>query len=340
MFIFYVGLDALKEYKMLDKEVWKKHAFQNKLHSILLLSSLAVLLGTSGWLILGGLGLLLIIWLGFILMLAINPRTNIAAVMKAYRATPMNSDLAPTLHKIVVELSRRAGLSNPPTLFYIPSETVNAFTIGSQEQAAIGLTDGLLRNLNTREMAGVIAHEVSHIMNNDVWVMSMSDLMARLTNSLSIFGQVLLLLNIALNFLTDFSISWYGILILIFAPTISALIQLGLSRIREYYADLNAIHLTGDPEGLAQALQKIERLQGNFFERIFLPGYKVPEPSLLRTHPTTEERVERIRSMKETPRYQPIHLILNPPNVFVVEEDFMSRSLNRPRWHFRNGLWF
>ena len=325
---------------MLDKDVWKKHEVQNRRHSIILMSSLVILLGLSGWLIFGVLGLLLVIWMVFILLMAVNPQTNISAAMKAYNATPMNAELAPTLHKIVVELSKRANLESQPFLFYIPSETVNAFTIGNQSKSAIGLTDGLLRNLNTREIAAVIAHEVSHVKNNDVWVMSVSDLMARLTNSLSLLGQVLLLLNIALSFWANITISWYGILILILSPTMSALIQLALSRIREYSADLNAIRLTGDPDGLAEALQKIENLQGSIFERIFLPGYKSPEPSILRTHPTTEERVKRIKDVKEKPHYQPIHLIINPPTVFTVNNRLHKQNISRPKWHVRHGIWY
>ena len=75
---------------------------------------------------------------------------------------------------------------------------------------------------------------------------------------------------------------------------LSALLQLALSRSREYSADIEAVNLTGDPHGLASALEKIEYYQGGWIERILLPGHKLPDPSLLRTHPQTEERIKRI----------------------------------------------
>ena len=85
-------------------------------------------------------------------------------------------------------------------------------------------------------------------------------------------------------------------LLFILAPTISTLAQLGISRIREYDADLNAIRLTKDPRGLANALVKIERVQNGWLEHLFMSGRKIPEPSFLRTHPPTAERVQRLLS--------------------------------------------
>jgi len=81
-----------------------------------------------------------------------------------------------------------------------------------------------------------------------MWVMGLADLFSRLTSTLSLFGQFLLLLNLPLLMFSNVGISWFAILILIFAPSISALAQLGLSRTREYHADLNAVRLTGDPD--------------------------------------------------------------------------------------------
>ncbi len=112
--------------------------------------------------------------------------------------------------------------------------------------------------------------------------MQLAELAARLTRVLSLFGQVLLLLNLPLLLFTDQIINWGPVLILIFAPQISTLVQLGLSRVREFNADLGAAALTDDPQGLASALQKIERHSNSFIRRL-LPIASLPH--WLRTHP-------------------------------------------------------
>ncbi len=89
------------------------------------------------------------------------------------------------------------------------------------------------------------------------------------------------------------------IFVLVFAPTLSALLQLALSRTREFEADVEAVRLTGDPHGLISGLEKLERLSGNWFERVFMSGRRVPEPSLLRTHPSTTERIRRLLQLEE-----------------------------------------
>ncbi|WP_240992081.1 zinc metalloprotease HtpX [endosymbiont of Riftia pachyptila] len=249
-------------------------------------------LSLLGWVLWGVDGIFWLLLLGFVLLL-FNPVASPWLIMRMYRATRLTSVKAPTLDSTLRELAHRAGLHRVPELFYVPSPMVNAFTVGSRNEAVIAVTDGLLRSLDTRETVGVLAHEVSHIRNNDMWVMGMADLFSRLTSLLSLLGQFLLLLNLPLIVMSNVSINWFAILLLIFAPNLSALAQLGLSRTREYEADLSAARLTGDPEGLANALVKIEQRSGSLLERLFLPGRRIPEPSLLRTHPPTKERVRR-----------------------------------------------
>jgi heat shock protein HtpX len=146
----------------------------------------------------------------------------------------------------------------------LPSRILNAFAVSAPKQSAIALTDGLIRQLSDRELV----------------------------------GQLLLILNLPLVLTGAAVINWWAILLLIFAPNLSALAQLALSRTREFDADLNAVRLTGDPQGLASALVKIEQLQGVWMERVLLPGRRVPEPSLLRTHPHTEDRINRLAALK------------------------------------------
>ncbi len=316
---------------MVDPNIWYRHALTNRLHSLLLLTVMGGFLMLLGWLLWGGSGLVLLLLFGAALLL-LNPVLTPQLIMRMYRATRLTPSQVPALHSALTELARRAELPTVPALYYIPSSMLSAFTVGRRSEAAIAVTDGLLRTLENREAIGVLAHEVSHIRNDDTWVMGVADMFSRLTSMLSLFGQFLLILNLPLILLSNISIHWFAILILIFAPNLSALAQLGLSRTREYDADLNAARLTGDPEGLARALVKIEQRSGSFMERIFLPGRRIPEPSLLRTHPPTEERVRRLMELK--PPAHPLH----PQMESLLEPVFGSRIEHPPRWRV-TGLW-
>ncbi len=319
----------------LDIDNWKHHALTNRLQTLLLLSvmgSFMLLLGFLLW----GLDGIFILAVSGALLLLINPRFTPQLIMRLYGACPLPAQQAPLIHAAIRELGHRAELNSIPTLYYIPSSMLNAFSVGNPDNASIGLSDALLRTLDTDELIGVLAHEVSHIRNNDMGVMGIADMFSRLTSIMSLFGQFLLLLNLPLFLLTEASINWFAILLLILSPHVCALAQLGLSRTREYDADLNAARLTGDPEGLAKALIKIENAQGGWLERIFLPGRKVPEPSLLRTHPPTRERVRRLMELKIPESVYPLHVVLGGEGLAKLLR--LRQVQRRPRWHF-NGLW-
>ena len=311
--------------------IWLQHSLANRLHSLLLLAVMGGFLALLGQLLWGSDGIILLLLLGSVLLL-FNPVVTPQLIMRMYRATRLTPSQSPALHAALTELSHRADLPTIPALYYIPSSMLSAFTVGRRNEAAIAVTDGLLQTLENREIIGVLAHEVSHIRNNDTWVMGVADMFSRLTSLLSLFGQFLLILNLPLILLSNVGINWFAILILIFAPNLSALAQLGLSRTREYSADLNAARLTGDPEGLAHALVSIEQRSGSFMERIFLPGRRIPEPSLLRTHPPTEERVRRLMELK--PPAYPHH----PQMETLSEPAFGNRIEHPPRWRV-TGLW-
>ncbi|MDX1711726.1 MAG: zinc metalloprotease HtpX, partial [Rhodovibrionaceae bacterium] len=214
------------------------------------------------------------------------------------------------------------------------SRTLNAFSLGSPKDSAIAVTDGMLRNLNLREFAGVMAHEVSHIRHNDLWVMGLADTITRLTRIMSLMGIVLFFINVPLLLVGQAVIPWLGVLVLIFAPTLGSLLQLALSRAREYDADMDAAGLTGDPEGLASALEKLERHQGRFWEEIFAPGRRIPDPSLLRTHPATEDRVTRLRSLEPSARGERFRELSGRR-----EGPGFARHEHPPRWR-ATGVWF
>jgi heat shock protein HtpX len=170
--------------------------------------------------------------------------------------------------------------------------------VGRRNEAGIAVTDGLLRGLGPRELTGVLAHELSHIANEDMWIMGLADAVSRLTSGLSLAGQILLLVNLPLLLLGQVTLPWLAVALLIAAPAVSALLQLALSRRREYDADLQAVRLTGDPRGLAAALSRLERYRSGWLGRVLLPGRGDPDPSLLRTHPATDERVRRLLELE------------------------------------------
>lgn len=319
----------------LDIDHWKQHSLANRLQTLLLLAVMGGFMLLLGFLLWGMEGIAILAITGALLLL-VNPRFTPQLIMRLYGAFPLSPQQAPLTHAAVRELSRRAHLTVLPKLYYIPSSMLNAFSVGRPDNASIAVSDALLRALNTEELVGVLAHEISHIRNNDMGVMGLADMFSRLTSLMSLFGQILLLLNLPLFFLTDTGINWFAILLLIISPHLCALAQLGLSRTREYDADLNAARLTGDPEGLARALIKIEQAQGGWLERLFFPGRKVPEPSMLRTHPPTKERVRRLMELKIPDDIFPLHLILARDRLAQLRH--LKQIQRRPRWHI-DGLW-
>jgi len=310
------------------------HELRNILQSVLLIAGMASIAGVCAWTIWGTNG---VIWacVGVALAMVLSPSIPPGLVLSLYRARPVSQAAFPEGYAIVRQLAQRADLPKIPRLYYLASSTLNAFSLGGRRTAAIAFTDGMLRVLTPREFAGVFAHEISHIRNNDLWIMTLADTMSRATGWLSYLGLLLLILNLPLLAAGSAVVPWLLVLMLVFAPTLMNLLQLGLSRAREFGADLSAAELTGDPVGLASALDKLERYQGRFWEEILLPGRRIPEPSLLRTHPPTEERIRRLLALKG--RSHP--LVMHRPTG-VVEIPVSFRRVNSPpRWRWP-GLWY
>ena len=215
-----------------------------------------------------------------------------------YRARRLSYNEAPGLFDIVMDFWEKAGLSTIPLLYYVPNRMMNAFSIGSAKGSAIALSDGIVRYLGRREIAGVLAHEITHIKNNDLRLHALADLMTRITSLLSFLGQALIILYLPMVFFSKTDIPLIPILLLIFAPSVSVLLRLTLSRTREFDADLGSAELTGDPMALASALQKMDHYD-EACDIVYLPGRKPSHPSILRTHPNTKERLERLSALAE-----------------------------------------
>ncbi|MCB2055200.1 MAG: M48 family metalloprotease [Geminicoccaceae bacterium] len=309
----------------------RRHRWRNRLHSALLLGGMAALLAGCGWILFGAGGALWIL-VGSIAGFALGPQVSPAWLMRAYGARLLDRTAFPEGVALVEALAARAGLRRAPSLHYLPSRMLNAFAVGRGEDAAIAVTDGMLRTLDRRELTGVLAHEIAHVRNGDLWIMGVADAMSRLTGLLSYAGLLLALFALPLALLGMPLLPLAGGLLLIAAPTIGSLLQLALSRSREYDADLAAVELTGDPLGLASALGKLERLQGRYWEEILLPGRRMPQPSLLRTHPPSEQRIARLMALAGMERAGPA----------------LPRQPVAPRWPVvtapprfrRSGLWY
>ncbi len=315
----------------LDTALQLRHKRRNTLHTWLLTGGSLALLAGCAWLLWGWIGVIAAAIAGAIGLrsaYSVSP----AMVLKLYKARRLPQRDFPDGHRIIDVLSTRAGLPARPKLYYVPSKMMNAFAVGTREDSAIAVTDGLVRGLTLRQFVGVIAHEMSHIRNGDVQVMALGDVVNRMTSFLSTVGLITLAFH-----LTDFirgGISlWTAIGLLVAAPTIGGLLQLALSRAREYDADLDAVSLTGDPEGLASALVTLEKKQRGMWEGLVLPGSRSPEPSLLRSHPRTEDRVARLSSLSREPE----------PNLLYPDErpdigGGITRVSRRPRVHV-TGVW-
>ncbi|NOY14554.1 MAG: M48 family metalloprotease [Deltaproteobacteria bacterium] len=293
----------MRSRNFINKDQWLRYSWQNWLQTLLLLMFLGGYLLLLGWLIWGPGAAIWFLVAGGILMLSVRTSSP-QLLLKLFNARPLNQLQAAEVYLLVRELSRRAGLPNLPTLYRLPTGQLNAFALGNREAASIAVSDGLLQLLDRRELAAVLAHEISHLRNDDLRVMQLVDLVGRLTNLLSGFGQLLLLFSLPLVLVTDYRVNWFIVAILVFAPHLNALTQLGLARIKEYKADLGAVGLTGDPEGLVNALWKIQRSERGLFQQLLVPGARLPV--WLRTHPPTRERIRRLLELTAQSEMYPV----------------------------------
>jgi heat shock protein HtpX len=314
----------------------------NRIQSGFLIFGMACVTALIGFVLGGQLGLGLAIF-ACIAMAFFAPRVSPQLVLKMYKAQEIPRASSPDLHNLFAELVDRAELPVSPRLYYIPSRTLNAFAVGAQRDSAVAITDGLLRLLNPREVAGVLAHEISHIRHKDMRVLGIADTVSRITGALAQIGQLMLFLAVPTALMNGGYMLLLGALLLISAPMLSNLMQLALSRAREFNADLGAVALTGDAGGLASALLKLERATaGGGFPWIFAGKKKQTVPAMLRTHPPTDERVRRIAAAGESLIAQ--QQALSPaaqsrqPRQRLAPHG-QSRVRSGPRWHVA-GLWY
>jgi heat shock protein HtpX len=263
------------------------------LQVILLLVALFVILFFVGSRLLGPLGLAIFVGVTGAMVFGYVRHNTVYLPRGAQR---LDRSVAPQLFHTVRELAERGGIGFVPPIYYVPSPTPNAATLGIGENVRLMVTDGLLRRLNEREMKGVLAHEISHIRQKDLILFAVVEGIKQMLVTLAQAGWILLILFFPLA-LFGAAIPLNLVLALMLSPVLALLLQLAISRSREFSADIGAVELTDDPGGLASALQKLDQPYG-VFSILFPVPRRRNESSMFRTHPSTEERVSRLMSLK------------------------------------------
>ena len=287
---------------------------RNYAKTAMLMAFLIALLAIGGNLAGGYQGMLLFGGLGVIFNFVSYWFSDKIALM-ANRAKPVSREELPQVYEIVERLTRKASLPMP-RIYVIPSETPNAFATGrNPSHAAVAVTEGILRLLDARQLEGVLAHELSHVANRDILIATIAAAVAGLISTLGYVVRWGALLGGGRR---DDERGGSAIEMLawaILAPLLALVIQLAVSRSREYGADASGAALVGDPEPLAEALLALEsgnqqipyRFGGPATAHLFivnpLSGVAGKMMSLFSTHPPIEERVRRLREMRRGMRW-------------------------------------
>ncbi len=225
-------------------------------------------------------------------------------VLKMYRAQEVSATQSPDLHAMVAGLSRNAGLPMP-RVYIIPQDTPNAFATGrNPENAVVAVTQGLLNLMNREEIEGVLAHELGHVKNRDILIGTVAATMAGAVMMLASMARWSAILGGGSHNDEEGGLGGIGLLIMsILAPIGAMIIQMAVSRSREYLADATGAAIAGRPDGLARALEKL----GAYSQRIPMNANPstahmfIVNPlsggsfrNLFSTHPPIEERVARL----------------------------------------------
>lgn len=274
------------------------YRLKNSLQLVLLISTMLLVLSLIGWVVAGKTGILWSVIIGIFLFLSV-PKISPHALLSFNGAKRLSYMQAPEIHDIVQWLSEQAGLKQKPELYYIPRNFLIAYSVGKQPDTAIAISNGLLNILNKRELIAVMAHEISHIHHNDILVMQVTQIIYIITSTFALIAYLTVLLYIPFLYISEQPVPWLLMLILITAPNVSVMIQLAISRLREFDADMEAVKITNDPLALASALKKLENYQQGWFQRMVMPHRRLRIPKLLNTHPSAKERIERLKEMAE-----------------------------------------
>jgi len=276
----------------------------NWFKTTLLMAAIVALFGVIGGVVGGAQGMVIALLLGGAMNVFAYWNSD-KMVLRMYNAQQVDEASSPYLYNMVKELAGRAGLPMP-RVYIIDEAQPNAFATGrNPENAAVAATTGILQMLSQRELRGVMAHELAHVQHRDILISTISATMA---------GAISALANIAMFFggrdeegrpVNPVA----GILVALLAPLAASLIQMAISRAREFEADRGGAQISGDPLALADALAKIDA----YARGIPMPAAEAhPETAqmmimnplsggalagLFSTHPATEERIARLRQL-------------------------------------------
>ncbi|NER34948.1 MAG: M48 family metalloprotease [Oscillatoria sp. SIO1A7] len=276
----------------------------NQIKTLVLLSLLSALLVTLSYWLIGGVG-------GAMTGIALAAVTNLGSwyfsdriALAAYGAREVSYGQAPELYEMVERLCDRAPMPMPK-VYVIPTGAANAFATGRDPQhAAVAVTEGIMQILPEEELEAVIAHELSHINNRDTLTQAVA---ATIASAISFLAQMAFWFSPGRR--SDNGANFFGILLTyLLAPVAATVIQLGISRTREFSADAGAAKLTGNPRALARALQRLD----NSARQMPIDGNPAFAPllimnplsggllkNLFSTHPATEDRIQQLMKLEE-----------------------------------------
>jgi heat shock protein HtpX len=282
----------------------------NYLKTAILLAGMTALFVGIGYLLGGPTGMLIALVVA-VAMNAFAYWNSDRMVLSMYGAREVDARSAPSLYGTVEQLAARAGLPMP-RVYIIENDQPNAFATGrNPENAAVAATTGLLRSLSSEEIAGVMAHELAHIRNRDTLIMTVTATFA---------GAISMLATFAMFFGGNRNnpLGLVGtILVMVLAPVAAMLVQMAISRTREYSADRHGAEICGHPMWLASALEKLHRgaaqIDNNAAEAnpatahmfIVNPLHAHSVDNLFSTHPAMENRVRRLRELAGAVRRGP-----------------------------------
>ncbi len=280
----------------------------NRVKSVMLLTLLSVILMAIGGMVGGRDGAMVM----FLISLAINfiSYWNCDKIaLASYRAQPLTENQVPELFALVRELTQKAGMPMP-RIYMIPSDVPNAFATGRDENhAAVAVTQGLVSMLDRDELAGVLGHELSHIRHRDTLIMTLSASIAGAISWIANMAQWAAIFGGGRNSDGEHGNPLALMIVAIVAPIAAAVVQMALSRSREYMADAGGAALSGKPLALASALQKLDNyahhrvLSGatpsscGLFIINPLAGISSFSVNLFSTHPSTEDRIKKLREI-------------------------------------------
>lgn len=275
------------------------------LKTTFLMALLTVLLVTAGGM-LGGQGGMIMAFVFALVMNGVSYWFSDKIVLRMYGAQELDPQSAPKLYRIVQDLSLRAGIPMPK-VYVIPQDAPNAFATGRNEHhAAVAVTEGIVRVLNENELRGVLAHELAHIKNRDILIGTIAATLAGAISMLANIAQWGMIFGGRSDDNRDGGHPIVALAMIIIAPLAAMIVQMAISRSREYGADTTGAAISGDPMSLANALRKLQLgvrgipmdanpATAHMFIVNPLTGGGLM--NLFSTHPAMEERIRRLEQM-------------------------------------------